>query len=213
MDYDKTKYKVWELPHPLLLHWILNPGLAFNELVLGQRIPKITLIDQTSDAPLMERQYVPCPHCGTIHNGSRWAKQGAFKNWFGLLCPQCEKIIPCLWNLTSLLLLAATFPIWGWFRRPMEAKWLRFKKTQYANYKDEEPLMAKNTSWLKMALVYGAFMFCFMALPRIVGGDVTSKYIVTQVLIWLFAGLVFGGIMKLFFGRRRNVSKPAAPEE
>jgi len=64
-----------------------------------------------------------------------------------------------------------------------------------------------------MALVYGAFMFCFMALPRIVGGDVTSKYIVTQVFIWLFAGLVFGGIMKLFFGRRRNVSKPAAPEE
>lgn len=111
MDFDKTKYKVWKLPHPLLLHWVLNPGLAFNEVILGQRIPKITLIDKTSDAPLIERQYVPCHHCGTIHNGLIWAKKGAFKNWFGLLCPECEKIIPCIWNITSLVLLALTFPI------------------------------------------------------------------------------------------------------
>ena len=72
MDFDKNKYKVWKLPHPMLIHWILNPGLAFNELILGQRIPKITLIDKTSDAPLMERQYVPCPHSTqfiTVHCG------------------------------------------------------------------------------------------------------------------------------------------------
>ncbi len=50
MEFDKEKYKVWKLPHPMLLHWIINPGLAFNELILGQRIPKITLIDKTSDA-------------------------------------------------------------------------------------------------------------------------------------------------------------------
>lgn len=205
MDFDKNKYKIWKLPHPMLIHWILNPGLAFNELVLGQRIPKITLIDKTSDAPLMERQYVPCPHCNTIHNGSLWAKQGAFKNWFGLLCPNCEKIIPCIWNLTSLILLTITFPLWGWFRRPLESKWRRFKKHQYIKNKDLEPITAKNTSWLKMGLLYGTLMFCFMSLPKIISGDVTSKYIITQIIIWLVAGLAFGGAMKLFLGRRKNV--------
>ena len=40
MDFDTNKYKVWKLPHPMLIHWVLNPGLAFNELILGQRVPK-----------------------------------------------------------------------------------------------------------------------------------------------------------------------------
>ena len=80
MNFDKDKYKVWQLPHPMVLHWILNPGLTFNELILGQRLPKVMLIDKKGDAPLMERQYVPCSEC----NGR----------------------IPGLWNLTSLVLLA-----------------------------------------------------------------------------------------------------------
>ena len=205
MDFDKNKYKIWKLPHPMLIHWILNPGLAFNELILGQRIPKITLIDKTSDAPLMERQYVPCPHCNTIHNGSLWAKQGGFKNWFGLFCPNCENIIPCIWNLTSLVLLAVTFPLWGWFRRPLESKWRKFKKNQFIKNKDLEPITAKNTSWLTMGIIYGTLMFCFMSLPKIISGDVTSKYIITQILIWLVAGLAFGGAMKWFLDRRKNV--------
>jgi len=205
MDFDKNKYKVWKLPHPMLIHWIVNPGLAFNELILGQRIPKITLIDKASDAPLMERQYVPCPHCNTIHSGSLWAKQGAFKNWFGLFCPDCENIIPCIWNLTSLVLLAATFPIWGWFRRPLESRWRIYKKNQFIKNKDLAPITAKNTSWLKMGLIYGTLMFCFISLPNIISADVTSKYIITQLLIWLVAGLAFGGTMKLFLGRRKKV--------
>ena len=204
MDFDKNKYKVWKLPHPLLIHWILNPGLVFNELILGQRVPKITLIDKTSDAPLMERQYIPCPHCNTIHSGLLWAKQGAFKNWFGLFCPNCEKVIPCIWNLTSLVLLTVTFPIWGWFRHPLESKWRKFKKAEYIKNKDLEPITAKNTSWLKAGITFGTLMFCFNSLPKIISGDVTSKYLITQVLIWLVAGLVFGGIMKLLLGRRKK---------
>ena len=84
MDIDHNKYKVWKLPNLLLVHWILNPGLAFNELILGQRMPKVTLIDKTSDVPLMEKQYIPCPHCGAIHNGLIWSKKNAFGNWFGI---------------------------------------------------------------------------------------------------------------------------------
>lgn len=66
MAYDENKYSVQKLPNPLLLHWILNPGLAINEVILGQRIPQVTLIDKTSNASLIERTYVPCPSCGAI---------------------------------------------------------------------------------------------------------------------------------------------------
>ncbi|MFT2112459.1 hypothetical protein [Marinomonas sp. 2405UD68-3] len=206
MDFDKNKYKVWKLPNWMLLHWVLNPGLAFNELVLGQRIPKVTLIDKQSDAPLMERQYIPCPHCKTIHNGLLWSKKNALGNWFGYLCPNCHEIIPCLWNVTSLVLLTLTFPIWGWFKKPLKNRWLTKKiKLQQETNNSEELPKAENTSWLKMGLTYGIIMFCVMSLPKIISEDVSYTYIVTQFSIWLAAGLAFGGIMKLFLGRSKNV--------
>lgn len=43
MQYDKTKYKLWSWKHPMVLHWIINPGLVINELLFGQRVPKIML--------------------------------------------------------------------------------------------------------------------------------------------------------------------------
>lgn len=203
MDFDKQKYKVWKLPHPMLVHWVVNPGLAFNELFLGQRMPKITLIDKTSDAPLMERQYIPCPHCNTIHNGLLWAKRGAYKNWIGIMCPTCENVIPCLWNLTSLFILAITFPVWGWFRQPLKAKWIRLKKTELQNNPEVELTTAKQTSWFKMGLIFGALMFCFTAVPKFVSGDLTSTEIAAQVGVWLIAGLAFGGVMKFILGRSK----------
>ncbi|RZS94996.1 hypothetical protein BC751_0509 [Cecembia calidifontis] len=46
MNYYKLKYLIWNWENPLMLHWILNPGLANNELIMGQRIPKVTLIER-----------------------------------------------------------------------------------------------------------------------------------------------------------------------
>lgn len=94
MDYDQDKYSIQKLPNPLLLHWILNPGLAINQILLGQRVPKILLIDKTSDALLMNRQYVPCPSCGAIHNGMLWGRGNAFGHWIGYICPNCEQKFP-----------------------------------------------------------------------------------------------------------------------
>src|SRR5688500_7376547 len=91
MKYDSSAYKVWSWKHPLMLHWIVNPGLAINELILGQRIPKVTLIEKNSRRPLAEKSFVPCPHCHTIHSGLKWTVQNktAFGNWFGLYCDHC----------------------------------------------------------------------------------------------------------------------------
>jgi hypothetical protein len=128
---------------------------VFNELVLGQRIPKVSLIDKQSDSPLMEKQYVPCLHRNTIHNGLLWSKRNAFGCWFEHVCQSCHNIIPCLWNITSILLLTIAFPIWRWF----------------------------HTSCLKMELFYAAFMFCVMALPDIISMKATYTDTGIQVII------------------------------
>ncbi|WP_020405493.1 hypothetical protein [Hahella ganghwensis] len=203
MEFDKEKYKVWKLPHPMLLHWIINPGLAFNELILGQRIPKVTLIDKTSDAPLMERQYIPCPECSALNDSRLWSKSNSFGHWFGYVCPECHGRIPCLWNITSLIFLALTFPIWIWLKIFGEEKWLEKEKGRFAEVVETELPEAKKTNWLKMGITYGVLMFCIMVLPKIVQNQLTPSAIAIQVAIWLGGGLVFGLAMKLFLGSRK----------
>jgi len=118
MEYDRSKYKIQTWKNILVLHWIINPGLFINEILLGQRIPKIALIDKDKSKSLAERTYYPCPHCNTVHSSLKWAPQfkTGFRNWFGLYCDNCGKIIPCVTNLTSYLVLGLTIPFWYWFK-------------------------------------------------------------------------------------------------
>ena len=176
----------------------------FNELVLGQRIPKVSLIDKQSDSPLMGRQYVPCLHRNTIHNGLLWSKRNAFGCWFEHVCQSCHNIIPCLWNITSILLLTITFPIWGWFKTSLKNKWLRNRIERLQDVSGNELPTAQKTSWLKMGLLYAAFMFCVMALPDIIREKATYTDIGIQVIIWLVAGLLFGGLMQLILGQSKS---------
>jgi hypothetical protein len=53
----------------IMIHWIINPGLMVNELSFGQRTPRLLLIDKISDNPLVEREFVPCPHYGKLNEG------------------------------------------------------------------------------------------------------------------------------------------------
>ncbi len=202
MEFDKEKYTVWKLPHPMLLHWVLNPGLVFNELILGQRIPKVMLIDKTSDAPLVERQYIPCPECNALNDGRLWSKGNSFGHWFGYVCPECQGKIPCLWNITSLILLALTFPVWIWLKIFGEKKWLEIEQTRFAEILPGDSLEEKNFPWLKMGLMYGIIMFGIMVLPGIYLNHFAPGTIVLQAVLWLCAGLAFGWFMKLFLMRR-----------
>src|ERR1041385_1795941 len=126
-NYDRSKFTVWAWPHPMILQWVINPGLAFNELFLGQRLPKVTLVEKHSDKPLVERTYVPCPHCTAMHDGRLWGKGNAFGHWFGYVCPACGENIPCLWNVISLLLLLIAFPIWYLPARLLRPRWIEFE--------------------------------------------------------------------------------------
>jgi hypothetical protein len=203
MEYDNTKYKVWTWKNPMMLHWILNPGLAINELILGQRIPKVTLIDKDSTKTLAERTIIPCLHCGTMHSGLKWTPQNntAFRNWFGLYCDNCEKVIPCLTNLMSFILLGLTFPIWFWFRETWRKKWIEVQKVKFSKPLN---LTQPEFKWWFVGLRFGLFMYIFMTVvfPFIVGEKIIKENLLIGIPVWTIAGLTFGYIMKLISGKR-----------
>jgi hypothetical protein len=203
MKIDETKYKIWTWKNPLMLHWIINPGLAINELVLGQRVPKITLVERKSTKPLSDKTFIPCPHCETLHSGQKWSPQNktAFRNWFGLYCDNCGGIIPCLTNLTSYILLGLTFPIWYWFKDSFKTKWLEKQKNRFS-----KPLLLTqaDVKWWYVGLKFGLSMFVMMTLifPLIMGEGLTQRKILIGIPVWTFAGLIFGITLKVFTGMK-----------
>ena len=167
MQYDKNRFEIWALPHPLVLFWVLNPVAIFSELILGQRLPKVLLIDKESDKPWMERTYVPCPHCETLNDGRLWAKWNAFGHWFGFVCPSCHQVIPCLWSIFSLAVLAITFPLWYFPARFFRRRWLEIEKETLAKVLERPLIQAKSINWFFRGTLY---LGGFRGFARDVGG-------------------------------------------
>jgi len=196
MKFD-PKYKVYTWKNWMYLHWVLNPGLAINELIFGQRIPKINLEDTSSDKPKIERSYVPCPNCHEIHDARTWASKNgtAFKNWFGLYCHKCGEVIPCLTNVFSFIALAITYPIWGWFKNNLKETWLQKQPNRYQNLDIESiPNPYEGKGWIKQGLMFGLFMFIIMTFlwPLIDGTEINLQKVFIGIPIWTIAGLAFG---------------------
>jgi len=205
-QYDKEQYKAYTAKHWMIIHWRLNPGLFINELILGQRLPKLSLVDKTSSKPLLERTYVPCPHCNTLHDSRTWSTQNgtAFKNWFGLFCPHCEKIIPCLRNFMSKIILILTYPFWFSFKKQWKEKWLnkqpeRFKSLDLNN----QPNPYDGWGWIRIGIGWGFAMFVFMSLlyPYIKDGEFRWLNVFIGIPLWTLAGLAFGYTMKILMGK------------
>jgi hypothetical protein len=190
-----------------MLHWIINPGLVFNELILGQRVPKVLLIEKTLHKSLGKRTFVPCPHCETLHTGLKWTPQNktAFKNWFGYYCDNCGKIIPCLTNLTSYIILALTFPVWFWFKDKWKAKWLEAQKVKFSKPLNLTSPESK-AQWWRAGLFFGLFMYVFMVilLPFIKGETLTQKGLLIGIPIWAVVGVLFGFTMKIINRKKRE---------
>lgn len=205
MEYDKTKYKILTWKSPVMLYWIINPGLVINELFLGQRVPKTMLIERNSSKSFQEKSKIPCPHCGTIHSGLKWStKNNAFKNWFGLYCDNCGEIIPCLTNLTSLLLYGLSFPFWMWFKGRWKSNWLKKQEVRYKSLDLENaPNPFENYGWVREGLSWGLFMYFFMTIvfSLIDGESITLRKALIGIPIWTIGGLGFGYTMKLINGK------------
>jgi hypothetical protein len=142
-----------------------------------------------------------------LHNGLKWSSQNktAFKNWFGYYCDNCGEIIPVQRNLTSLIVLVLTFPIWGWFRKTLKENWLDKQPDRYKNINLEISEKKNSTkNWLKSGLFFGLFMFITMQIlfPLIKNKEITQKSILIGIPLWLICGLVWGFTMKWWMNKK-----------
>ena len=201
MNYDKKKYKIWDWKSRWVIHWMINPAVALPELLIGIAIPKVMLIEREATKPLYLRSIIPCPHCGTLHNGRKWYYENktAFKNWWGYYCDNCGKIIPIQRNLLTLLFLVVTYPLWGWFRKSMKQRWLKKQPDRFKSITlQESELLYSKQFWIKAGLIIGLFFYTTMILvyPLFKGEKITLTMVIVGVPIYLLAGLVSGFIMK-----------------
>ena len=214
MNYDKDKYKIWDWKTPAILHWIINPGLVINELILGQTIPKVMLIEREGKKPFYQRSLIPCPHCGEQHSGLKYSARNktATKNWFGFYCDNCKGIIPVQRNITSIIILSITFPVWGWFKKSIKQKWLDKQPERYKNLDLDIIEIEKNNTtrnWLKSGLYFGVFMFLCMVIiyPLIRGKEITLEDIMIGMPLWIIGGLVWGLTMKWWMNKKGKEKK------
>ena len=210
MKIDKNRYKVLNWKNPLILHYIINPGAGVLEIG-GYVIPKVTLIDKQSNKPYIERNYVPCPHCNYIHNSITWSSinNTQFKNWFGLYCPNCGGIIPVIRNLTVLLILAITYPIWGWFHKSWKQAWLKKQPERFQNLELElPPKMKSNERILLAGLVFGVSMYLMMEIifPFISKEPITQAELLKAIPVWLAAGVIWAVVMIFWMNKKGKKS-------
>lgn len=199
MEYDNKKYTLWTWTNPLLLHRIINPVFAITELALGQRTAKEILIEKNSMATIAEKAHIPCPHCHTIHHNLKWSPQNntAFGNWFGLYCDNCGKIIPCISNIFSCILLAISFPIWYWFKDQWKEKWLITQKNKFS-----QPLQftKPDYNWWYIGLRFALFIYIFNTFinPILINKSITLQKALIALPVCILGGLLFGYLSKRF---------------
>ena len=212
MNYDKEKYKIWDWKSLVIFNWIINPVLVINELLLGQTIPKVILIEREGAKPFYQRSLIPCPHCGELHSGLKYSAQNktSFKNWFGLYCDSCKGIIPVQRNLFSLIILAVTYPIWGWFKVSLKQKWLDKQPERFRNINLEFPEKRNTTKrWLISGFFFGLFMFIGMVIinPTVKGDGITLKAVLIGIPLWLIGGLAWGLTMNGWMNKKGKENK------
>ena len=185
----------------------LNPLMAINELLFGQRLPKESLADPNDPRPLVERTYVPCPHCNALHPGMFWSGRHAFGHWLGPQCPSCFKRIPAQWSLTSMLLLVVTTPLWYPLSKLLLPKFEAWEKVRTLRRRDEgAPAPVSGKTWVKSGAIWGFLMFlAFSLIYR------DMWYREDGILFWVIGalavtcalgGVLFGFMLKLFAGHR-----------
>ena len=197
-NYDKEKYKIWNWKHPILLHWIINPGVAVSEF-LGVVTPKVMLVEKNKTKSLGERTFIPCPHCETLHTSVKWSHQNNThnKNWYGYHCDSCEGTIPPLRNWFSAIVFGAIKP----FNKKNRERWKAAQPARFENLKltfEAEKISVQKG--LLMSLYFGGCMFVFMTLFNwFLGETINSKFIMVSSIAWLLGGLAFGFTMRAWF--------------
>lgn len=207
MEFDKNTYKVYKWKNWMYLHYIINPGLAFNELVLGQRIAKTGLVERNTGKPFVARNYIPCPHCNTLHGSHIWSGSRGFYNWFGLYCPNCKGIIPCIRNTTSFIVLAISSPLWYPFKNALKKSWYKKQEERFKNLQtvNEPAPYSATKQWVLGGLLFGLIMFVFNSFifPLMAGQKILIENLAVSLAICLLGGLLFTLFMKWYLSSKK----------
>ncbi len=211
--YDKERYKLIDKRHLIMLHWMINPGVAVSEL-RGVVIPKVMLIDKDKTLSLGERTWIPCPHCDTLHTSVKWSVQNNthHKNWYGYHCDHCQQTIPPLRNWLSAIVFGAVKP----FNKKHRERWKAAQPARFKNlnlsFESQKVSVGKA---LMMSLLFGGIMFVLMTgFNWVLGQELTPKYLMVTAIAYILAGLLFGFIMRGWANYQVNkVSKPAGSIE
>jgi hypothetical protein len=194
-EIDNTKYEIWNWKNLVMLHWIINPGVSISEF-LGVTIPKIMLVEKDKTKSLIERTWIPCPHCDTLHPGIKWSQQNSThkKNWYGYHCNTCLETIPPLRNWFSAIVFGALKP----FNKTNRERWKKAQPSRFENI--TTVLETKKINFKKglmLSLFFGSFMFVFMvAFNWLLGETVTTRVIMINAVAWSLGGMVFGFTMR-----------------
>jgi len=205
----------WDKRHPYILHWVLNPGLCFCELVLGMRLPKVMLICRTCEQPLGYRSYVPCLTCHQLHCGMLWTASNAFGHWFGYVCPTCHAVIPCIWNACSLILLAVALPVWYLPARWLRPRWLRFEQRRAEAAAVvipttlPAPTRPPRLHWVWTGIVWGGLMwlvFSIFDINALIFGRRLHRLgsVLWSIPVWAAAGILYGLLLRWSIRRRKS---------
>lgn len=200
-QFDKDVFKVWNWKHPVMLHWVINPGVAVTEF-MGVVIPRVMLIKRDKSKSLVERTFIPCPHCDTIHSSLKWSKQNNThnKNWYGYHCDHCLETIPPLRNWLSGLVFRVIKP----FNQINRQRWKKAQPDRFLNLKmtfEEEKVTIKKG--FLISLIFGGFMFAFMtSFNWLLGVTIDSKFLLVNLIVWTIAGLLFGFILRAFANKQ-----------
>ena len=192
----------WAFPHPLVLHWLLNPGLVFNELVLGQRMPAATVFCETCREPKVQRAYIGCAQCDAWHPGALWSGRRGFGHWAGYVCPSCGASIPCLWNVWSFLLLMVTAPLWWIPWRVYRAHWRAWQLDRMRGAAPPDlAARARQVPWIRVGvfawgLPTGLLVTLFLAWWFPGGYWNSVGFLLWFFPIWIVAGVAFGLMLK-----------------
>lgn len=189
---ETEQYTLRKWYHWFNLNWILNPGLALNELILGQRIAAKVSIDKYDS----DKKYVKCPHCGEMHDLYLWNTYSPYRNWFGLYCPSCTLTIPCTRNATSLLITFLTLPLWIWFYKSWKTRWLLHQAQIFSEIKKTEDDYDNFSIFIPGFSLSGIMVIVSTILYPILHGD-TINGLMTLIAIpaWIIGGLCFGYIL------------------
>lgn len=206
--FDRGKWNVWHKNHPLIWHWRLNPGIAFNEVILGQRMPEVSIVDKQSGEAECDSTYIPCPHCNELNSSRLYAQGNVFKNWFGLYCGHCKEQIPTVTNIFSYVLLAITFPIWIWvnicYKETLISQSINRTQSLRAKLDAGTLPTAKDISFIKVGVEFGVYFFVGMALFSLFVLKATFYSLLVLFVCSILAGILFGVFMKLVMGTMTN---------